>query len=54
MQESMIYVSSPSLEQLIEKQTALNRRINDSLHSNLHKFASCDNQFDISGYFPMQ
>ena len=29
MQESMIYESSPSFEQLIEKLTALNRRIND-------------------------
>ena len=41
MQESMIYESSPSFEQLIEKLTALNRRINDSLHSNLHNFTSC-------------
>ena len=29
MQESMIYESSPSFEQLIEKLAALNRRIND-------------------------
>ena len=32
MQESMIYESSPSFEQLIEKLAALNRRINDSSH----------------------